>query len=114
MGLPAHLLVHTVTRIRPAATTNTYGDAALSYDVPPAASKAMPAWVQQDQRLEERTDGRDPLEQRWLLMTNDDDVQALDRIVHEGETFEVEGPPARVNTPAGFHHLEATLYQAKG
>lgn len=114
MGIPDGMLPHTVTRIRPSTSTNTYGDAALDYTVPPATSTSMAAWLQQDNRTEELSEGRAPLDQRWLLMTNESDVAGRDRIVFGSLTFEVEGPPEPVYTPAGFHHLEATLRVVEG
>ncbi len=112
--IPDHLLLQTVQRIRPATTTDTYGNQARNYMVPPAASKDMAAWLQQDNRKEPISEGRDPLEQVWLLITNETDIQGYDRIVFGAQTFEVEGPPAPVYTPAGFHHVEATLRAVAG
>ena len=114
MGVPSGMLPHTVTRIRPSSSPNTYGDDALDYTVPPATSTSMAAWLQQDNRTEELTEGRAPLDQRWLLITNESDVAGLDRIVWGSLTFEVDGPPAPVYTPAGFHHTEATLKVVEG
>lgn len=112
--IPAHLLPHTVQRIRPATSTDAHGNQSRNYTVPPAASKDIAAWLEQDDRKESREDGREPLEQRWLFMTNDEDVQGLDRIVFGALTFEVEGPPGSLYRPTGFHHLEATLRKVDG
>ena len=112
--IPTALLPQTVQRIRPSTSTDAYGNAARTYAAPPADSKDMAAWLQQDRRLRPLSDGRDPLEQNWLLMTNDDDIQGYDRIVFGSITFEVEGPPESVYTPAGYHHTEATLRKVSG
>lgn len=109
MGVPDRLLPHTVTRVRPATGTDTYGSDLLTYTVPPASSTTMAAWLQQDNREEPLSDGRDPLVQRWLMVTNDTDVLGYDRITFGSLTFEVEGPPEPVYTPSGFHHTECTL-----
>jgi hypothetical protein len=114
MGIPDGMLPQTVTRIRPSSSTNTYGDTAFSYIVPPATSTTMAAWLQQNNRTEEATEGRAPLDQRWLLITNDSDVEGHDRIVWGALTFEVDGPPAPVYTPGGYHHTEATLKVVEG
>jgi hypothetical protein len=113
MSVPAHMLPHTVTRIRPSTTTQ-YGNALPNYTVPPATSTTMAAWMQQDEREEEFAEGRDPLDQLWLMVTNDSDVLGLDRITWDGRTFEVTGPPAPVYTPAGYHHTESTLRIVQG
>lgn len=111
--LPPHLLPHTVTRIRPSESTNSHGDEALDYTVPPATSASITAWLQQQKPSEPITDGRQPLIREWLLMTNDE-VQGRDRIAFGSLTFEVDGPPAPVYTPGGLHHYEANLRLVEG
>lgn len=112
--IPPHLLPHTVQRIRPNITTDTHGDQKLEYAVPPATSADMAAWMQQDSGKESRDDGREPQERDWLLITNDQDIQGRDRIVFGSLTFDVEGPPAPVYTPGGYHHTESTLRKVDG
>jgi hypothetical protein len=112
MGIPAHMLPQTVTRVRPATSTDTYGN--TTYDYAGGSSASMAAWLQQDNRAEPLADGRAALEQAWLLITNDADVLGRDRIVFGSATFEVQGPPEAVYTPAGFHHLESTLRAVTG
>lgn len=112
--IPAGMLPHTVTRIRPSTATDTLGNTTLSYTVPPATSLSLTAWLQQDDRTEPLADGRDPLAQRWLMVTNESDVAGYDRIVFGSLTFEVEGPTKPTYTPAGLHHLEATLRRVEG
>lgn len=113
MGIPDALLPHEVTIVRPADTTDSYGDTVRDYGV--AASRTeIRAWMQQGKRAEPREDGRDPLEQVWLMLTNHEDILGFDRIEWSGPTFEVEGPPEPVYTPAGYHHLESTLRVVTG
>ncbi len=113
MGVPDALLPHDVTIVRPATTTDSHGNDVRDYGAG-ATRTEMRAWMQQDRRTEPRTDGRDPLEQAWLMVTNDDDVQGLDRVEWGEQTFEVEGPPEPVHTPAGYHHTESTLRAVAG
>lgn len=113
MGLPAHLLTTTVTKVRPASTTDSHGNTVLDYGA--AATRTTDvAWVQQDSGTEPLAEGRDPLQRDWLLMTNDLDVRGRDRYEIGALTFEVDGPPASVTTPAGFHHTEAQLKAVDG
>lgn len=112
--IPAQLLPHTVQRIRPSTSTDTYGNTTRDYTVPPATSADVAAWLQQDVSKEPTSEGRDPLEQQWLLMTNETDVQGYDRIIFGSLVFEVEGPPGPLYRPAGFHHTEATLRAVAG
>lgn len=112
--IPPHLLPHTVQRIRPSTSTDAHGNTVRDYTVPPATSADMAAWLQQDNRKEPLADGRDPLEQDWLMITNETDILGYDRIVFGALTFEVEGPPGPAYTPGGFHHTEATLRKVDG
>lgn len=113
--VPEHLLPHTVTVVRPAVSTDAYGSEV--YDYGPAATRtSVAAWMQQDSRREPLSDGRDPLVQRWLLVTNHQDVRGRDR-VEWSETpavFEVDGPPEPAYTPTGYHHEEASLRVVAG
>lgn len=113
--IPARLLPHTVTVVRPAATTDSHGNTVLDYGTG-ATRTQIAAWMQQDHRSEPLADGRDPLVQRWLLITNENDIQGRDRIEWDETpaTFEVDGPAYPVHTPAGVHHTEATLRVVEG
>lgn len=111
MGIPAGMLPHTVTRIRPSTSTDAHNTTVRTYG---ATGTSMAGWLQQDQRTETRQDGRTPLEQLWLLITNDSDINATDRIVFGSDTYEVEGVPAPKYTPAGYHHTETTLRKLDG
>lgn len=113
--VPEHLLPHQVTIVRPAVSTDEYGNEVHDYG-PAATRTTVAGWLQQDRRTEPRTDGREPLEQRWLLVTNHQDVRGRDRL-EWSETptvFEVEGPPEPAYTPSGYHHEEATLRVVSG
>lgn len=117
MGVPVHLLPHTVTKVRPASTTDSYGNTALDYGAG-ATRTTSAAWLQQNGRTEPLEDGRDPLVGSWLLVINDTDVRGRDRIEWTGPSgamvFEVDGPPSPVYTPTGVHHAEATLKVVAG
>lgn len=112
--LPANALVHSVDVVRPAQTVNSHGNTDDDYGAA-ATRTTIDGWLQQEQRAETFPDGRNPLEERWLLMTNHVDVDGNDRIEWAAHpagpmTFEVHGPPEPIYTPAGgFQHLEATL-----
>jgi hypothetical protein len=110
MGIPSHLLVHAVTLTHPTTSSDAYNDEVEAY----AGGSSITAWLQQNTRAEPHTDGRDPLVQTWLLMTNEEDVRGRDRVTFDGVVYEVDGPPEKVYTPAGFHHTEATLRLVTG
>lgn len=118
MGVPDHLLVHTATVVHPAETTNDYGD--VDYDYGPAATRTeIRAWLNQEQRTETYPDGRNPETEKWLLVTNHEQIAGVDRVEWAEHpagtvTFTVLGPTAPTYTPDGFHHLEATLEIVEG
>lgn len=115
MGIPARGLPHTITRVRPATTTDGYGNEVRDYGAAATRTTGISAWLQQDQRSEKYSDGRSPNEQAWLLLTNEADIVTADQIewtdadTSVSRVFTVEGPTEPAYTPAGFHHLEATL-----
>lgn len=111
MGIPEHLLPHAVTLTHPTTSTDAYNNTTLTYG---GGGASITAWLQQNTRTEPRSDGRDPLEQTWLLMTNEEDVRGRDRVTFDGTVYEVEGPPEKVYSPAGLHHVEATLRLVTG
>lgn len=118
MPVPSRLLPHTVTIVRPATTTDTYGNQTFDYG-DDATRTDMDGWLQQNSRTEPLSNGRDPLEQSWLLVTNDKDIEGRDRVewtdpAGNDLTFEVDGPPAPVFTPGGYHHTETTLRLVAG
>lgn len=111
MGLPARLLPHTVTRVRPASAGDTFGNSELDYGGS-ATRTTMAVWLQQNTATEPVSDGRAPLVGGWLLMVNDT-IDGRDRFEWTGPdgavVFEVDGPPKPVYTPAGLHHTECNL-----
>lgn len=119
MAIPDYMLPHTVTRVRPGVATDEYNNEVLVYDVPPALTKSVRVWMQQDQRMQLSQEniakqGRYPAEQRWLMISNDDDIRWQDKIVFDGTTFEVYAEPEKTYSPVGYHHLEATLRIVEG
>lgn len=113
MGVPAHLLPHTVTRVRPSTSTDGHGNTVYNYSSP-ASSTSITAWLQQEKPSEPISDGRQPLIREWLMITNESDINGHDRITFGTLTFEVDGPAGPSYTPAGLHHLEVNLRLVEG
>lgn len=120
--IPAHMLVHTVTVVTPAESANGYGDTVYDYGAA-AGRTEVAAWLQQDQRIEQFRDGRDPLDERWLLLTNHAPIGGRDRIEWADHpagpvTFEIDGPTepayAPMSTGTALHHVEAQLRIVSG
>lgn len=92
------LLPHTIEVITPATATDDYGNTVLDYGddaarrevkayVRPATTSVRPAG-------DEYVDiGRDVVEIAWQVHTNDLVISALDRVVYDGVTYEVDGKP---------------------
>lgn len=113
-GIPSRLLPHTVILVRPAEHRDVYGS--VNYEYGESAMRTpIRAWLQQDQRAEVTEDGRRAQEQRWLMITDYDDVRALDHVERQGHTFETDGPPAPTLSPfQGLHHIESQLRLVTG
>lgn len=113
-AIPASLLIHTAAWIQPSVSTDTYGNQTRNYEVGPATSTTITGRMQQDTGAEPLADGRDPLERRWTFFTNQAGISGYDRIIFDGITFEVEGPPAPTYGAADFHHAEVALRVVSG
>ena len=112
MAIPAHLLPHQVVIVRPATATDAYNNTVLDHDA--ATRTTVAGWLQQDQRADYFPDGRAPVEQRWLLLTNHADIATGDRVEWAGHpsgavTFDVHGPPEPAYDAGSYHHTETTL-----
>lgn len=105
--IPARLLPIAVTWVQPAATEDAYGNPMPDWGED-ATRNDLQAWIEQQDTREVR-DGRDQLVSTWLFITNELGVGGQDRIEWADRTFEVDGEPAVMHTPAGPHHLEARL-----
>ncbi len=124
-GLNMLLQIQTLTKVRPAKTTDAYGNTVLDYG-PAATRTTLPGWVWQASRREGRPDGRGPAEQVWELMCNEPDLDTDDRIEWSSGNpagplvFAIEGPPqpsyraGNVAGAQGFHHTEATMRLVEG
>lgn len=112
--IPDRLLPLSVVLVRPAVTTDRYNNP--SYDYGPAAARTtIRAWIEQaDLAREQIRDGRDAIESGWKLITNHTGVDPLDRVEWDGQTFDVDGEPWPVYTPAGLHHIEGSLRKVQG
>lgn len=111
--IPARLLPLTVTKVRPAATTDRYGNTVYDYGAA-ATRTTIAAWIDQASASEETPDGRDAIAGGWKLITNDTDIDANDRIEWDSVVYELDGPSWPVHTPAGLHHIEARLRRVEG
>ncbi|MEU2180110.1 hypothetical protein [Streptomyces thermolilacinus] len=125
-AVPGRLLPHTVTVIDPATSTDTYGNE--TYDYGPGATRTeVRAWLEQTQRTQVAATGADPLQQRWLMVTNHHPIGRRARIEWPAApggllVFELDGPPGPLYNPVAMaaaattapHHTELTLKVVDG
>lgn len=108
----AGLLVHDVTVLTPAAEADRYGGTVKRWDT--ATSSTVKGWVSQQSRSE-NLDGREAQVSGWVLFLHPDaTITGKDRVVWEGITFEVDGPPNPASSPRGLHHYEVPLRVVDG
>ena len=116
--LPGYLMIHTAVLVRPASTPDSYNNAKFDYGAA-ATRTSIACWLQQDRSAEPAVDGRNPRTQRWLLMTNHQDIRADDRLEWAGHpsgpmVLELDGPTEPAYTALGLHHLEGKLKRVEG
>jgi hypothetical protein len=120
-AVPGRLLPHTVTVVTPAASAGGYGNTVYDYGAGATRTEAA-AWLQQDQRAQVAAQGADPLQEKWLMVTNHSPISRRARIEWAGHpggpvVFELDGQPNPAYNPlamaaaasAAPHHTELTL-----
>jgi hypothetical protein len=103
--------------LRAAATTDRYGNEVRDWNAATVTAD-VPAWIEpaaQATASTEDTNDRDRLTAQWLLIVAaGTDLTGLDRVVYNGATFEVDGPPRTARNLRGSHHIEARLKVVTG
>lgn len=119
-AVPGRLLPHTVTIVDPAVSTDGYNDTVYDYGAP-ATRTQVQAWLEQRQRTQVTADGADPLQERWLMVTNHSPINRRARIEWNSPSgpvvFELDGQPGPFYNPLAMaaggttspHHQELTL-----
>ena len=107
------LMAETVTRLRGVPVLDPYSGEATDVDWTTPDSLTIPrASVQPEQGSEETFD-RDMVTSRWRLWApGSPDIDALDRIVHAGETYEIDGEVLR--WPGRLAHTTCLLKRTEG
>lgn len=112
--IPDDMLPHTLTVIDPSESTDGYGDTKLTYEVPPASTRDIAAYVQPAGGDETATPERDAVTWDWTAYTNDLNVTARNRVEWRGRTYRVQGPGQLWETPEEPHHAELRLVAVEG
>jgi hypothetical protein len=120
-AVPGRLMPHTVTVVDPAVSTDSYGNTVYDYGAGATRTTGVKAWLEQTQRTLVTQVGADPLEQRWLMVTNASPIPRRARIEWTGPSgamvFELDGQPGPFYNPLAMaaaastdpHHTELTL-----
>jgi hypothetical protein len=107
--IPLRALPLRVTWQQPGETIDEYNNIVSDWsDAARTDTDDVPAYIEQ-RTTTELVNGRDTTVTRLLFITNELGINATDRIVWNGDTYEVDGDPAVLQTPDGPHHLEAAL-----
>lgn len=108
------LMVHDVTVVRAGSVETRYGDDVKDWSA--ATETTVKGWVSQGDRVED-VDSREAQSRSFtVFLPADTDVTGLDRLVWEGLTLEVVGPPNWAWNPRmnAVHHIELTAREVTG
>lgn len=112
------IFVQQVTRLRAGQRTTRGGDTVSDWTAEPEALVISGLSVQPATQNESSLERADYRETRYRLYSEPGtvpDITSLDRIVFEGETYEVDGEVALWPDPfTGQHHIEATIRRGEG
>lgn len=111
------LLAYTVTVVRMGEVSDDEYGNVISAEL---SREDYPAWVEPMTGQgrgggKEETQDRDTQIEDWLLiLPANTPITGRDRVEHDGNTFEVIGPPAIRRSPRGVHHVEARIRHIEG
>lgn len=114
MSIPSRLLPTTAQWIVAGLIPDAWGDYAPDWGYGYAATVTIACRIEQETGTEAADETRDALVRTATMWTNTAGVRGRDRIVADGLTWEVQGPPALVRSATGTHHLAATLRLVEG
>lgn len=110
----SNLMVRSVTIVHPATATDRYGNAVADWeDVTETSTHGWIGRTSASEELGTRTAGE---VETWTLTLDDLTVSigGTDRVIVDGQTFEVASPVWRTWTPRGEHHIEVDLRAVTG
>jgi hypothetical protein len=107
-----HFMITPVTIVHPGTLTDRYGDTRPDWAA--ATETETTAWLTQLEVSEQLLRRDAEVADHRLFVRPDVTVAAGDRVVGDGLTFEVVGPPHKARTPTAVHHIEAMLRSVVG
>jgi head-tail adaptor len=110
----ARFMVHDLTLLEPATSTNRYGDTVADWSAPPMATYSEKGWLART-GTSEMADGREAItDDVELTVLATSALTETMRVVYRGSTYEVRGSIHRAETPTGTSHLTAQLRKVAG
>jgi len=108
-----------LTRLRVATRVTRGGDVVPDWSLEPDALEIDRVSVQPSSQQEAVTESSNVRSQRWRVLSAPGtwpDVRAQDRVLFDGNTFEVEGDVAAWPNPwnGEVHHVEFGMYRVEG
>lgn len=110
----SNLMVRSVTIVHPATVTDRYGNAVSDWN--DTTETTTMGWIGRTSATEEHGTRTGAEVETWTLTLADlaVTVTGSDRVVVDGQAFEVDGPIWHAWTPRGEHHLEIDLRAVAG
>lgn len=96
--------------VRSDTATDSYGNVVPGFDAPVDISGRLEI----DTGSEEDTDRESAVHKATWYCQPTVDIHHLDRLVIDGNTWQVDGPPSVARSPRGAHHLEVRLRWVEG
>lgn len=106
------LLVRTAVIQTATTSTDRYNNTVLDWTSP--TSTTTTAWVAQTATIENQDHRDATVDTVIATFPAGTAITAQNRVVIDGQTYEVDGKPNRAWTPRGEHHVECVLREVRG
>lgn len=106
------LLVRTAVIQTASTTVDRYNNTVLDWTSP--TSTATTVWIAQTATSEDLDHRDGTVDTVIATFPAGTVITAYDRVVIDGQTYEVDGKPNRAWTPRGEHHVEVVLREIVG
>lgn len=111
--IPLRTLPHRIVVERPSLTRDRRGDLVMGFDNPTRFT-ALPGFFQPTPGNELPGDSLGDRTRAPAQLFTNFRLEAGDEVVHEGQRYQVDGPPQHIDSPRGYHHTESRLLLVKG
>jgi hypothetical protein len=109
----ADLMHQNVAIFAPSVGVSRAGDPTLDWDEP-ILIETVKGWIQSRRSAEDESLRNRRTEHGRLYVPADADIKSTSRVRVNGQMWQVIGPPRKVFTPRGPHHIEADVEYLDG